>query len=138
MSIDLAGRTLESALTSAEITGQRSVLGQLLWLGQQSRPDLCVGVPLAAQRQSKATLADVKALNKLVDQARSTAEMGIVFPSGVVNLKTCSVVCYADAAHHPELVKTGHFDLSTIFQLAEHHNQESRQIYTGSSGTCCV
>ena len=50
MSIDLAGRTLESALTSAEITGYRSVLGQLLWLGQQSRPDLCVGVSLAAQK----------------------------------------------------------------------------------------
>ena len=70
-------------------------------------------MPLAAQRLSKATLADVKALNKLVDQA-STAEMGIVILSGVVNLKTCSVVCYADAAHHPELVKTGHFDLSAI------------------------
>ena len=33
MSIDLASRNLESALTSAEITGYRSVLGQLLWLG---------------------------------------------------------------------------------------------------------
>ena len=64
MSIDLASRTLESALTSAEITGYRSVLGQLLWLGQQSRPDLCVGVSLAAQKLSKATLSDVKALNK--------------------------------------------------------------------------
>ena len=67
MSIDLAGRTLESALTSAEITGYRSVLGQLLWLAQQSRPDLCVGVSLAAQRLSRATLSDIKALNKLVD-----------------------------------------------------------------------
>ena len=33
MSTDLAGRTLESPLTNAEITGYRSVLGQLLWLG---------------------------------------------------------------------------------------------------------
>ena len=33
MSVDL---TLESALTSAEITGYQSVLGQLLWSGQQS------------------------------------------------------------------------------------------------------
>ena len=73
MSIDLAGRTLESPLTNAEITGYRSVLGQLLWLGQQSRPDLCVGVSLAAQRLSKATLSDVKTLNKLVEQATSTA-----------------------------------------------------------------
>ena len=96
MNIDLAGRTLESPLTNAEITGYRSVLGQL-WLGQQSRPDLCVGVSLAAQRLSKATLSDVKTLNKLVEQAKSTAEMGIVIPRGVVNLETCSVVCHADA-----------------------------------------
>ena len=48
MSIELAGRTLESPLTNAEITGYRGVLGQLLWSGQQSRPDLCVGVSLAA------------------------------------------------------------------------------------------
>ena len=95
------------------------------WLGQQSRPDLCVGVSLAAQRLSKATLSDVKTLNKLVEQAKSTAEMGIVIPCGVVNLETCSVVCYADAGfanaeheksqcglvccltHSPELLKTG-------------------------------
>ena len=127
MSIDLAGRTLESPLTNAEITGYSSVLGQLLWLGQQSRPDLCVGVSLAAQRLSKATLSDVKTLNKLVEQAKSTAEMGVVIPCGVVNLETCSVACYADAGfsnaeheksqcglvccltHSPELLKTGRF-----------------------------
>ena len=58
---------------------------------------LCVGVSLAAQRLSKATLSDVKTLNKLVEQAKSTAEMGIVILCGVVNLETCSVACYADA-----------------------------------------
>ena len=60
ISIDLAGRTLESALTSTEITGYRSALGQLWWLGQQSRPDLCVGASLGAQRLSKSTLSVVK------------------------------------------------------------------------------
>ena len=132
MNIDLAGRTLESPLTNAEITGYRSVLGQLLWLGQQSRPDLCVGVSLATQSLSKATLSDVKTQNKLVEQAKSTAEMGVVIPCGVVNLETCSVFCYADAGfanaeheksqcglvccltHSPELLKTERFDLSTI------------------------
>ena len=135
MSIDLAGRTLESPLTNAEITGYRSVLRQLLWLGQQSRPDLCVGVSLAAQRLSKATLSDVKTLNKLVEQSKSTAEKGIVIPCGVVNLETCSVACYGDAGfanaeheksqcglvccltHSPELLKTGRFDLSTIISM---------------------
>ena len=95
-------------------------------MGQQSRPDL------SAQRLSKATLSDVKTLNKLVEQAKGTAEMGIVIPCGVVNLETCSVACYADAGfanaeheksqcglvccltHSPELLKTGRFDLSTI------------------------
>ena len=126
MSIDLAGRTLESPLTSTEITGYRRVLGQLLWLGQQSRPDLCVGVSLAAQRLSKATLSDVKT------QAKSTAEMGIVTPCGVGTWKPVYFACYADAGfanaeheksqcglfccltHSPELLKTGRFDLSTI------------------------
>ena len=42
-------------------------------------------------------LSDVKALNKLVDPVRSAAEMGAVIPSGVVNLKTCSVICYTEA-----------------------------------------
>ena len=132
MSIDLASRTLESPLTNAEIIGYRSVLGQLLWLGQQSRPDLCVGVSLAAQKLSKATFSDVKTLNKLVEQAKGTAEVGIVIPCGVVNSETCSVVCCADGGfanaegeksqcglvcclkHHPELVNTGRFDLSSI------------------------
>ena len=121
--------------TNAEINDGYSnacAWDQLLWLGQQSRPDLCVGVSLAAQRLSKATLSDVKTLNKLVEQAKSTAEMGIVIPCGVVNLETCSVVCYADAGfanaeheksqcglvccltHTPELLKTERFDLSTI------------------------
>ena len=132
MNIDLAGRTLESPLTNADFTGYRSVLGQLLWLGQQSRPDLCVGVSLAAQRLSKATPSDVKTLNKHVEQAKSTAEMGIVIPCGVVNLETCSVVCYADAVfanaeheksqcglvccltHSLEVLTTGRFDMNTI------------------------
>ena len=87
---------------------------------------------LASQRLSKATLSDIKALNKFVDQAKSTPEIGIVIPCGVVNLKTCSVVCYADAGfanaegeksqcgsvvrftHHPEPVKAARFNLSTI------------------------
>ena len=128
------------------------MLGQLLWLGQQSRPDLCVGVSLAAQRLSKASLSDVKALDKMVVQAISTAEMGIIIPCGVVNLKTCSVICHADAAfanaegeksegglvagltHHLELVKNGRFDLSTMTS----HSQESRQIHTGGREICCV
>ena len=87
---------------------------------------------LAALRLSKATLSDVKALNKSVDQARSTAELRIVIPCGAMNLTTFSLICYADAAfangadeksqyglvvgltHHPELLKTGRFDLNTI------------------------
>ena len=115
MGIDLAGRKLESALTSAEITGYRSVLGQ------QSRPDLCLGVCLAAQKPSKATLSDVKTLNKAVDQTKFTAEMGIVILCGVVNLETCCAdVGFANAqgeksqcglvlglTHHPELVEAG-------------------------------
>ena len=58
---------------------------------EASRPDLCAGVSLASRRLSKATLCDVKALNKLVDHTRSTAEMARVIPCGVESLQTCSV-----------------------------------------------
>ena len=75
-SIDLAGRTRDSPLTNVQITGYRSVLGELLWLGQRSRPDLCVGVSLAAQRLSKATLSDIKTLNKFVEQAKKHSRNG--------------------------------------------------------------
>ena len=49
--------------------------------------------------------------------------MGIVIPCGVVILKTCSVICYAeisqcglaaDLTHHPELLNIGRFDWRTI------------------------
>ena len=84
-----------------------------------SRDLICVLVCLwLAQRLSKAALFDVKAVNKLVDQARSTAEMGIVIPCGVVTRKTSSVICYAefsecglaaDLTHHPELFENWTF-----------------------------
>ena len=93
------------------------MLGQLLWLGQQSRRDLCVGVSLAAQRLSKATLSDVEALDGLVDQARDTAEMGIVIPCGVVlKVRKRSVVWLLVSliTLSLERVKTERFDLSTI------------------------
>ena len=90
-----------------------------------------VGTAVSA-RPVRWCVSDVKTLNKLVEQAKSTAEMGIVIPCGVVNLETCSVACCADAGfanaeheksqcglvcclrHSPELLKTGRFDLSTI------------------------
>ena len=116
---------------------------KLLWLGTavSARPLRCVS--LAAQKLSKATLSDVKTLNRLVEQAKNTAEMGIVIPCGVVNLETCSVACYADAGfanaeheksqcglvccltHSPELLKTGRFELGHDHQLAKFHHQES-------------
>ena len=82
---------------------------------------------LAAQRLSKATLSDVKnAEQNLSSKAKSTAEMGIVIPCGVVNLETCSVVYYADAGfantEHEKsqgglvccLTQSPEFDLNTI------------------------
>ena len=120
----------------AHLPALRSLDTEVCWdscCGWDSNRDLIdVGVSLAAQKLSKATLSDVKTLNKLIDQAKSTAYLSIVIPCGVANLETCSIVCYADAGfanadgetsqcglvvgltHHLELVKTGRFDLSTV------------------------
>ena len=71
-------------------------------------PDLYVGASLAAQKLSKVTLSDIKALNKLVDPASSPAEMGIVIPCGAVNLKTCSVVCVTQTLVSQTLKERNH------------------------------
>ena len=91
-------RSVESALTSTELTGYYSVLGQLMWLGTQTRPDLVCDINLCAQRRSGTTVADAKKLNKLAGRARDTAERGIMLRRGAVDLTHCVVLNFSDAS----------------------------------------
>ena len=110
----------------------RSVLGQILWLAQQSRLDLCVGVSLLARRTTRATVEDAVALNRLARVARDGAGNQIVIRRRLIDLSSCVVLVYGDAAfanaegdksqfgmlclltHQPDLVVSGRFDLSIL------------------------
>ena len=69
---------MDTAPINEEITGYRSVLRQLLWLGQQSRLICALEGPWLYRKLCKTTLAAVKSLNKLVEFARHTSELGII------------------------------------------------------------
>jgi hypothetical protein len=134
-SIQLAeGRTRqpEAPLDESEVSQYRSVLGQILWLAQQSRLDLCVGVSLLARRTTKATVEDAQALNRLAKLAREGASHHVCLRRNLLDVSKCTVLCYGDAAfanaegdksqygmitlltHHPDLVIQGRYDLSTL------------------------
>ena len=120
---DAGPRTYWKAHSRAQKSPDTEADRESCCVWDSSRDLICALVSLPALRHSRATLSGVKALNKLFDQVRSTAGMGIVIPCGVVNLKTCSVICHTDAAfadaegeksqcclvvgltHHPDLVK---------------------------------
>ena len=98
MSIGLAGANSgKPAHERSEITRYRSVLGQLLVVGDSSLGQTCALVwsPGCSETEQSDALRCQNAEHKLVEQAKSTAEMGIDIPCGVVNLETCSVACYA-------------------------------------------
>ena len=134
-SIQLAdGRTRrpDSPLDESETSQYRSVLGQILWLAQQSRLDLCVGVSLLARRTTKATVEDAQTLNRLAKSARDGASHHVCLRRGLLDMTKVTVLCYGDAAfanaegeksqygmitlltHHPDLVIQGRFDLATL------------------------
>ena len=122
MSIDLASRTLDSALTSAEITGYRSVLGQLLWLGQQSRPDLCVGVSLAAQKTAEPLSLISRRGTNWMTKRRAQHKWALSFENLFRRFVTQTLVSQTLKVRSPKvvwllvllIVKTRRFDLSTI------------------------
>ena len=100
-SVQLAdGRTRQpdSLLDGSETSQYRSVLGQVLWLAQQSRLDLCVGVSLLARRTTKATVEDAQTLNCLAKSARDGASHHVCLRHGLLDMSKVTVLCYGDAA----------------------------------------
>ena len=49
----------------------RSVLRQLNWLVQHTKPDLAVGVSMASRKMQEAKAADMRRLGKLVEKAKT-------------------------------------------------------------------
>ena len=124
-----------SPVTEPERSLYRSLLGMLLWISQHTRPDLAVGVGQAATKTVAATVEDIVSLNHLAKYARDTAEVGIVFRRGVIDLRTAEVLGFGDSGfatgtdvksrfgsivgltHQPKKVIEGHYELSVIFMF---------------------
>ena len=53
-------------LTPGELTQLRGVSGSANWLGNRTRPDLCVSTSLSQDAHASATVADTREANKLI------------------------------------------------------------------------
>ena len=84
-----------SCLEPEEIKLLRSVLGQLNWLSNMTRPDISYGVSKLSANVLKSTVADSKEANKLVKYTKGSASQ-IKFPS--LDLDSTQVMVYTDAS----------------------------------------
>lgn len=126
-----AAESIGSApVTADERTSYRSVLGQLLWLAQQTRADLAAEVSLLARKTQQATVEDLVSINQCVRRARSNKHVGIVIRRGIIRMKDAALLAFGDAAfanapgdksqwgglialtHNPNQVWKGRYDLA--------------------------
>ena len=85
-------------LNQVEKTSYRGVLGQLLWLACQTRPDLAASVSMLARHAQDPTPEHARELNKVAAQARSTSGRHLKFPRDMIDLKACTLVTWADSS----------------------------------------
>ena len=85
-------------ITDQETTSLRSVVGFLAWVARYSRPDLCYRVNCLQRCISKATVADLRDANKVVDLARADMSMSMNYPAGLFTWKEACVVSFSDAS----------------------------------------
>ena len=64
-------------LTPGELSQLRGVSGSANWLGNQTRPDLCLSTSLLQGAHASATVADTREANKLIRLCRQHAHVPI-------------------------------------------------------------
>ena len=95
-------RTLTDKATEAEVTQLKSVAGSLSWVARQCRPDLSYRVSRLQTRSARATVADLKEANKVIEYAQKTAERGLTFKGGLFTWDELVSVVVTDASHANE------------------------------------
>ena len=70
-------RAVTDKLTPGDFTQLRGVSGSANWLGNQTRPDLCVSTSLLQGAHASATVADTRGANKLIRLYRQHAHVPI-------------------------------------------------------------
>ena len=88
----------ERQLTSEEQTEYRGLVGRLMWLQTQARPDLAVGTSLAARQGVGALVKHARELNRVARQAVEGSDFSIVLQRDMSVIDKYSIVAYGDAA----------------------------------------
>ena len=87
-----------SPLSDMEKTAFRGLIGQLGWIARQSRPDIMVGVSLAAQSMGSPCVKDIVALNKSVKLLKSSSDVKLRFRKSDLTLENAVVYVFADSS----------------------------------------
>ena len=85
-----------SELSSKEQTEYRALVGQLNWVGTQTRPDVLFDVCDLSVSLKTATVGDILRLNKVVSRL-NTDHVKLHFPK-IESIEECRLVCYSDAS----------------------------------------
>jgi hypothetical protein len=88
-------RDLTNQLHDKEITALRSVLGQLNWVSNMTRPDISYGVSRISGHIKHATIADIKEANKIVKHVKSETTL-VSFPP--LDIESTQVVAFTDSS----------------------------------------
>ena len=103
-----------SLLSSSEKTEYRSLVGQLNWIGTQTRPDILFDVCDLSTSFKTAKIEDLLRLNKVLSRLKGL-QVKVSFPT-MESMESCSIHCYTDAsfANH----KDGSSQIGLIIFLA--------------------
>ena len=101
-----------------ERSALRSALGQLNWLSNITCPEISFQVSTISSRITKATVSDIKEVNKIVKNVKGNKHC-ITFPS--LDLSSTHVVMFSDASfnNHPNGSSQGGY----IVMIVDKHNQ---------------
>ena len=104
--------------TEEERSALRSTLGQLNWLSNITCPEISFQVSTISSRITKATVSDIKEVNKIVKNVKGNKHC-ITFPS--LDLSSTHVVMFSDASfnNHPNGSSQGGY----IVMIVDKHNQ---------------
>ena len=103
--LDFASRRAEPStpLLRGEHTAFRSLLGQLQWLQIQTRPELSFDVNKCAQRSAAPTIEDARYIIAVARRARDSPKAHLRYVRGLIDIPTCTLLSYGDAAFYKNM-----------------------------------
>lgn len=81
----------DDPVTEEERTAHRSATGSLNYLTLWTRGGLQAAVSLSAQRTTRATVNDLKVVNKIIEEARKTRDLQLTFMRGVCEVAKATI-----------------------------------------------